>query len=277
MDTGRSRHNSTLATPLPPTVTPVSDTSSEIRRQHLWIVLPAYNEEASLPPLLQRLEAAMLEAPMPYHVVIVDDGSSDGTWQVMQDAAQRMPIVALRHEVNQGLGATIRDGLTHAAEVAHADDVIVSLDADNSHPPGLIARMVSAVREGNDVVIASRYQPGSAIRGVPLFRRALSYWGGWLFRIVFPIAGVRDYTCGFRAYRGEVLQHALQQQGDAFFDQDGFQCMVDILLKLSRYPWVFAEVPLVLRYDLKGGVSKMRVGSTIFNTLALLLRRRLGG
>lgn len=257
-------------------VTVVSDVNQERRRQHLWIVLPAYNEEASLPPLLERIEAAMLEAALPYHVVIVDDGSKDSTWQIVQEAAGRMPIVPLQHAVNQGLGATIRDGLTHAAEVADADDIIVSLDADNSHPPELIPRMVARVREGNDVVIASRYRPGSAIRGVSLFRRALSFWGGWLFRIVFPIAGVRDYTCGFRAYRGEVLQRALAEHGDAFFDQEGFQCMVDILLKLSRSPWVFWEVPLVLRYDLKGGASKMRVGSTITNTLALLLRRRLG-
>lgn len=252
------------------------DASPTPRRQHLWIVLPAYNEEASLPPLLERLEAAMLEVSMPYHVVVVDDGSSDRTWDIMQEAAQRMPLIPLQHKVNQGLGATIRDGLTHAAQEAEPDDVIVSLDADNSHPPGLIERMVRRVREGNDVVIASRYQHGSTIRGVPLHRRALSYWGGWLFRVVFPIPGVRDYTCGFRAYRGEVLQSALAEHGDRFFDQDGFQCMVDILLKLSRAPWVFTEVPLVLRYDLKGGVSKMRVGSTIVNTLGLLLQRRLG-
>lgn len=257
-------------------MTSVPDVAPQRRRQHLWIVLPAYNEEESLPPLLDRIEAAMLEAAMPYHVIVVDDGSADRTWEIMQRAAERMPLIALQHEVNQGLGATIRDGLTHAANVAEADDVIVSLDADNSHPPGLIPRMVSSVREGNDVVIASRYRPGSTIRGVSLLRRALSYWGGWLFRVVYPIPGVRDYTCGFRAYRGAVLQHALATHGDSFFDQDGFQCMVDILLKLSRSPWVFWEVPLVLRYDMKGGVSKMRVGSTMVSTLSLLFRRRFG-
>jgi dolichol-phosphate mannosyltransferase len=128
----------------------------------------------------------------------------------------------------------------------------------------------------DDVVIASRYQPGSAIRGVPFLRLVMSFGAGWLFRLVFPVRGVRDYTCGFRGYRARVLQEALLEEGDRFFDQDGFQCMVDILLKLSRRPLLFSEVPLVLRYDLKGGVSKMRVGQTVRKTLALLLRRRFG-
>lgn len=247
-----------------------------LRRQQVWIVLPAYNEAESLPPLWARIEETLADSGLRGRVVLVDDGSDDATGTLAAAAAGRLPMEILTHEVNQGLGAAIRNGLTKACELAAPEDVIVSLDSDNSHPPELIPRLVSRVREGNDVVVASRYQPGSAIRGVPFLRRVMSFGAGWLFRLVFPIAGVRDYTCGFRGYRARVLQEALAEDGEGFFDQDGFQCMVDILLKLSRRPLVFCEVPLVLRYDLKGGVSKMKVGQTVRKTLGLLLRRRCG-
>lgn len=247
------------------------------RRQHVWFVLPAYDEEASLPALLASIEEAMIEAGLVYRVLVVDDGSRDSTAEIARKAAQHMPLVLEQHEVNMGLGATIRDGLIKACELAQPGDVLVTMDADNSHSPHLVVRMVERVREGIDVVIASRYRQGSRIRGVSMVRRALSYWGGWLFRVVFPTLGVRDYTCGFRAYRAGVLIDVVHEEGAGFFDQDGFQCMVDILLKLRRRPLLFDEVPMVLRYDRKEGASKMNVGRTVKNTLLLILKRRLGG
>jgi dolichol-phosphate mannosyltransferase len=186
-----------------------------------------------------------------------------------------MPIQLHRHRENQGLGATIRDGLVEAIKRAAGEDVIVTMDADDTHTPALILRMVRMIREGHDVVIASRYREGSRSVGVPRHRRALSYAASLLFRVVFPTPGVRDYTCGFRAYRAASLREATARYGEEFLDQDGFQCMVDILLKLRRMNLIFGEVPFVLRYDFKEGGTKMDVVETIRNTLALVVRRRL--
>lgn len=252
-------------------------TSAELtalRRQFYWVVLPAYNEERSLPPLLDRIAEAMFEADASYRIVVVDDGSSDSTARIAEEYARNIPLVLERHPVNLGLGMTIRDGLLKAIEMADPRDVIITMDADNSHNPELIARMGQLVREGNDVVIASRYQHGSTTRGVSGFRRFLSFGAGWLFRIVFPIPGVRDYTCGFRAYKAEALKRAVERYGDGMFDQQGFQCMVDILLKMRALNPIFTEVPMVLRYDMKEGASKMKVARTVRNTLLLMLRRR---
>jgi len=180
------------------------------------------------------------------------------------------------HEQNQGLGATLRDGLREAAERAGDRDIIITMDADESHTPGLMLRMVRMIREGYDVVIASRYQRGSRIYGLALHRRVVSRLASWLMRAVFPTPGVSDYTCGYRAYRAAALKQAYALYGDELVNQSGFQCMVDVLLKLRRLPLIFGEVPMILRYDLKRGSSKMRIFKTATGTLRLLWMRRLG-
>lgn len=249
---------------------------SSLAQRFVRIVLPAYNEEANLGKLLAQVKLFMEEERINYEVIVVDDGSSDRTAAIANDFASSMPIRLEQHSVNQGLGATIRDGLKLAASLSSSHDIIVAMDADNTHTPGLIPGMIALVKQGNDVVTASRYRPGSHVRGVPFHRLLLSVGARIVFQLVHPIQGVRDYTCGYRAYRASLLQEAFASYGDGFVGEKGFQCMVDILLKLHRMNAIFTEVPLILRYDLKGGVSKMRVASTVRRTLWLLILRRFG-
>jgi dolichol-phosphate mannosyltransferase len=255
----------------------MTETMERRRRRRVHVVLPAFNEEGGIARLLERLDEAMDESGLPYHVVVVDDGSTDDTLRIVREHAERLPITIVEHRVNQGLGVAIRDGLIEAQRRATDADVIVTMDADDTHAPGLILRMVRMIREGHDVVIASRYQKGARTIGVPRSRRFWSFSASIVFRVLFPTHGVRDYTCGFRAYRVEALRAAVERYGLQFVDQDGFQCMVDILLKLRRLDLVFGEVPIILRYDQKEGGTKMRVGETARNTLRLAFRTRLSG
>jgi dolichol-phosphate mannosyltransferase len=240
------------------------------------ITLPAFNEEQTLPPLLDRIREAMEENRIEYRVIVVNDGSADRTAAVAAEMAAAMPITLVEHETNRGLGETIRTGLMSALEGAKDRDIIVTMDSDNTHTPGLIAAMVRGIREGNDVVIASRFRQGSHIVGVPFHRRVLSRGGSLLFRTMFPTHGVRDFTSGYRAYRAGVVRNAFETFGGDFVAESGFACMVDILLKLRQLGAIMNEVPLILRYDLKFGVSKMLVLRTALDTLSLLVSRRLG-
>ena len=240
----------------------------------IYIVLPAYNEEESIGKLLDRIKATMDEVDIVnFEVLVVNDGSVDKTLEIVEQKAATMPIHIVNHEINQGLGATIRDGLHTASAKANKEDIIITMDADDTHTPGLIPRMINKIREGCDVVVASRYQIGSQVVGLSRFRRFLSFAASWLFRILLPIPGIKDFTCGYRAYRAEAIQKAIVQYGDQFVDQEGFQCMVDILLKLRRMDIIFGEVPFILRYDFKEGESKMDVKKTVRNTLSLILKR----
>jgi dolichol-phosphate mannosyltransferase len=136
--------------------------------------------------------------------------------------------------------------------------------------------MILKVLEGHDIVIASRFRKGARVIGLSWSRKCMSIGASWMMRIVFPIKGVRDYTCGFRAYRAEILRKAFKEYGETFIDQIGFQCMSDILIKLRRFEPVVAEVPMILRYDFKMGSSSMKVGLTVIKTLRLVLVRRFG-
>jgi dolichol-phosphate mannosyltransferase len=242
----------------------------------VWIVLPAYNEQEALSPLLDAIQQALEPARVHYSVIVVDDGSRDNTAGVVGEASFRMPVELVAHDMNRGLAAALRTGLSEALGRSGPDDVIVTMDCDNTHPPRLIPGMLAKLRGGRDVVIASRFQPGAQVTGVPRLRNFYSLGARWLFQILFPIKGVRDYTCGYRAYRASCLGAASERFGEKLISETGFSCMADLLLKLRQLDVEMAEVPLDLHYENRGGGSKMRVLRTIRQTLLLMMRRRFG-
>jgi dolichol-phosphate mannosyltransferase len=206
--------------------------------------------------------------------VVVDDGSTDGTGEVARawNGACRPRLIT--HEVNRGLAAALETALRAALDVCEPDSVIITMDADGSHRPAQIPAMIKEIDSGADVVIASRYRRGSRAAGVLPIRRLYSFAARVLLSIIFPIAGVRDYTCGFRAYRAVVLRRARDLYGDRWIQSQGFSVMTEILLKLRRFQPVVREIPIDLRYDLKRGRSKMVPGRTILQYLAMLFRLR---
>lgn len=243
----------------------------------IYVIFPAWNEESVIHPTLMALVDAMRADGGAYRAVLVDDGSTDRTIaeaeRAVQDSAGALALTVLRHERNLGLGAGLRTGIYWCLDHAKDDDVIVTLDADNTHPPALIPVLVSRVREGFDLAIASRYRGGSVVHGVPGYRRALSDVGRLVFQGMFPIPGVRDYTCCFRAYRVPLLRLARLAYGEALCTARGFEAVMDLLIKLRPLDLRATEIPFVLDYGQRVGNSKMKVLRTIRTTIALLGRR----
>jgi dolichol-phosphate mannosyltransferase len=244
----------------------------------IWVIFPAYNEEKVIRPVLRSLVQGMEGSGLPHHAVLVDDGSRDRTVAEAQaavtDSGGRLDLTVRRHETNQGLGAGLRTGIYWCLDQAAENDVIVTLDADLTHPPALIPRLVRRLDDGFDLTIASRYRAGAEVRGVPASRRLLSDLGRLVFQTLYPIPGVRDYTCCFRAYRVPLLRRARLVYGDQLCTARGFEAVMDLLLRLGPLGVKASEIGFVLDYGERAGQSKMKVLKTIRSTLALLARRR---
>jgi dolichol-phosphate mannosyltransferase len=243
----------------------------------IYVIFPAYNEEAVIRPTLIALLKGIGGHEAEYHAVLVDDGSTDCTVDRARDAMTHSAagFTVLRHERNLGLGAALRTGIYWCLDRAANDDVIVTLDADNTQPPSLIPDLVTRVRSGYDVVIASRYRPGAQVLGVPGYRRLLSYLGRIVCHLLYPIPGVRDYTCCFRAFAVPILRRARAVYGDHLCTAPGFEAVMDLLLRLGPLSVRATEVGFALDYGKRAGQSKMKVSRTIRRTLTLLARRRL--
>jgi dolichol-phosphate mannosyltransferase len=241
-----------------------------MKNQRIKVMLPSYNEEQNLPDLLRRIEQTKLDFNLHIDVLVVNDGSKDGTLQAAQNYSGDLKVNVLDLQPNRGLAGAMREGFKEALKDLEDSDIVIALDADNSHNPALFYRMIVQIREGSDIVIASRYRQGSRILGLSKFREFLSSMAGYLFRILTPIKGVRDYTCGYRAYRVSILKKAHQHYGDRFIMQQGFGCMAEILLKMRLFDPIIHELPFILRYDMKLGESKMKVLKTVKQTLQLI-------
>ena len=244
---------------------------------HIYLGLPAFNEEIALPRLLARVESLARSSPSAITVVVYNDGSTDQTAAIAAQWGARMSLVMLDCPQNKGLGVGLRSLIEYAVVNGKPDDVLVVMDCDDTHDPAQIPEMLAAMTTGADVVIASRYQRGATVRGVPPLRRLTALGALTLFKMIHPVRNVWDYTCGYRAYRIGLLQDAAKRFRGRLVEETGFACMVEILLKLNAVGAHCAEVGLHLRYDLKPTASKMAVSSNLRRLLALLVRWRWRG
>lgn len=240
------------------------------------VALPAYNEEHSLPDLLEAFESLIQKnAALRIRIVVVNDGSKDNTLGILEEYKSRLPLEIVNHPQNMGLGQAIRTCLREAVARAQSDDdVIVCMDSDNTHLPEYIPALLENIQKGSDIVIASRYQPGSREVGVPALRRLYSRGARFLFWLFLRLPGVRDYTCGYRAYRAGLIKRALDIYGDGIITRNGFACTDDLLVRLASLTNKISEIPFILRYDKKIGESKLPLFITIKETLKLLIQKQ---
>jgi dolichol-phosphate mannosyltransferase len=228
----------------------------------IYVVLPAYNEEPNIKPLMEALTELRQSIPN-IKPIVVDDGSADKTAEYARMYGEALGVEVIEHVQNKGLGEAVKTGLRRGCEIGADDDIVVFLDADNSHNPDHINGMVKLIQKGADVVIASRYVPGGKEIGLTKFRSVGSRLMSLALASVFHVDGASDYTCGYRAYRVGTIRKGFDTYGDRLVSESSFVCMAELLVKLSSVGARVAEYPLILRYDLKQGDSKMDIPKTL--------------
>jgi dolichol-phosphate mannosyltransferase len=237
------------------------------------VILPAFNEETSLPILLPKLKKTLMEFGEDIRILVCNDGSNDSTQDKLENFQKEISLEIISHKVNRGLGEAIRDLFERAAEIAQPEDVIVRLDCDDTHEPEFIPTIVKKVREGYDVVIASRFLPGGGQLGVSLHRAFISRCANLFMQFFFRIPNLKEYSCGFRGYRAEKIKEAISFYGNNFIQLKGlgFTCTLEKLVKLKLLGATFGEVPFLLRYDQKQSDSKMISSVTTLGYLVMTL------
>jgi dolichol-phosphate mannosyltransferase len=212
----------------------------------VWVTVPTYNEVENIEPLVHRLREAMPAV----HILVVDDNSPDGTAEKAQALGEELgDIEVLQRPKKMGLGSAYRAG--HAIGIARGYDVMIQIDADLSHDPADVPRLVAAVEQGADLAIGSRYVPGGSVPNWPKRRLALSYWGNRYAAFCLGI-DVRDTTAGYRAYRGSILE-AIDFTGT---HSTGYGFQIEMTYRVSGAGGRIEEVPIAFTDRVRGS-SKM--------------------
>lgn len=239
----------------------------------ILVLLPAYNEEESLPKLMPKLINILTSLNEDYKILVCNDGSDDNTHQILEKYLNRIPLEIINHKINRGLGESSRDLFEKAAEIVKSGDVIIRLDCDDTHEPEYIPAIIKEVRSGYDVVVASRFEKGGGQKGVSHYRAFISRLANLYMKILFPIKGLKEYSCGYRGYNAEKIVEAIQFFGNNFIQLKGlgFTCTLEKLIKLKLIESRFSEIPFILRYDQKKSNSKMITSITTLGYLIMTL------
>lgn len=210
------------------------------------VVIPTYQEAENIATVVTRVRGVLPAAS----VLVVDDGSPDGTAELAEAAGAEVgQVEVLRRTAKSGLGSAYRAGFAHGLERGFT--VLIEMDADLSHDPADLPRLVQGVEEGASLTIGSRYVPGGSTPSWPWHRRALSRWGNRYAGAVLGM-GVRDATAGFRAYRAEVLDAIDYETTRA----DGYAFQVEMAYRVRVAGGAIREVPISFT-DRVRGTSKM--------------------
>ena len=240
----------------------------------IQFLLPAYNEAENIEKQTLKLVSLADYLKLDYMIHIVNDGSQDETPQIVKNLQDKNNKIKLyNHKKNQGPGKAFDTAFREIFQIANDSDAIISMDADNTHSEGTIKMMVARLKDGYEMVIASVFAPGGMMIGLPFIRYMLTLSCNFLYRFLFPITGIKEYTGFYRGYQVGALKRAFklyEENKEGLITVNGFSSAAELLIKLRRIPLFMVEVPMLVRYDQKGGKSKMRIFATIFEHLRII-------
>ena len=217
-----------------------------------WLILPTYNEAENIEAIVSAsAETLAAASPDGFRILIVDDGSPDGTGQIGDRlAAERSEVDVLHRTSREGLGPAYLAGFEHA--LSSGAGYVMEMDSDFSHSPADLARLLSAVRDGGaDLALGSRYVPGGGIENWSASRRVISRGGSLYARLILGLP-VNDLTGGFKCFRAEVLEAIDLPSVTA----RGYAFQIELTYRAIGRGFKVVEVPIVFR-DRVAGTSKM--------------------
>ncbi len=229
----------------------------------VWVVLPTYNERENL----ERIASAILDALPEASLLVVDDQSPDGSGELADTIAARDARVSVLHRPGkEGLGVAYRDGFRWVLERPDTR-AVVQMDADFSHDPADLPRLLAPLMRSSDLALGTRYMPGGATVGWPWYRRLISR-GGTIFARTVLLLPYRDLTGGFKAWRRELLDAIRLRETSG----SGYGFQIETTWWAHRRGARITQVPIIFR-ERVAGHSKM-TGGIVREAMLLVLRLR---
>ena len=244
--------------------------SRSSRGTDFLLVLPTYNEAENIASLIRRIVKAVRT---PLEIVVVDDGSPDGTAGIVEGLKGEVPgLYILRRSGKMGLGSAYLAGFSLAEEAGFP--YVITMDCDHSHDPAVINDMVARI-PGNDLVIGSRYCPGGDIPNFELWRRVISKGGNLLAKTLLGIRAM-DCTSGFRCYRTKALQEVRVHEQ---VRSRRYIFLVELLSLMTLYHCRIAETPIIFNQRTLGKtkVTFKEMFHALEMMFALAIRQRISG
>lgn len=234
-------------------------------RPRLYIIVPVLNEAANVERLMGALQDTHrhFAATHAVRILIVDDGSTDDTAGVARqrslDCGLDQALDVLAHPVNRGPGAAFATAFESLVGRLDARDWVLTIEGDNTSRLELVQQMMTRAQEGFDVVLASPYLYGGAIVNTSPYRMFLSHIANGVVKGALGLRGIATMSSFFRLYRGGVVLRLQACFGDRILERTGFECMIEMLLKLCYMRSSISEVAMTLDTSRRVGKSKMGV------------------
>ena len=237
----------------------------------IHLLTPAYNEAENLKMLIKSVNNALKKD---YVLTIVNDGSTDQTPKLVKKLSQKYPVRIVGYKQNKGPGFAFRFGLNLLLKEANKDDVIITLESDNTSDLSVIFKMISLL-EKFDVVIAAPSKIKKGFVGVKSHRVFISNLNHHLLKLIFPIRGVESYSNFFRAYKVSILKKAKSIYGDDYITENGFTSVTELLIKLDKIGAKMTSVPARIDWSKRLGKSKMKILKYARRQIVLIIKYKL--
>ena len=222
----------------------------------IYVCIPSHNEAATVGLLLWKIRQVFAGFPREYQLLVLDDGSTDATSEILQPYARVLPLTLVRHAERRGYAASVQQLFRTAIELTDRPkrDAAILMHADFAHNPQIIPDLVRRIESGADLVVAEGKLEGEPSRQHRLLRR----FAPRLLRGAVTVPGVHDVVSGFAILRLVALRNAMRSHGDGFLATDGWAANAELYWRTARYARRVESVPSVERHDLRQRPSRLR-------------------
>ena len=222
----------------------------------IYVCIPSHNEAATVGLLLWKIRQVFAGFPREYQMLVLDDGSTDATVEILEPYTRVLPLTVVRHPERRGYSASVQTLFRTALELTDRPkrDAAILMHADFTHNPQVIPDLVRRIESGADLVIAEGRLEGEPSRPQRLLRR----FGSQLLRGVVAVPGVNDLVSGYAIVRLVALRNAMRSHRDEFLVTDGWAANAELYWRTGRYARRVESVPSVERHDLRQRPSRIR-------------------